>query len=158
MQRVAALAITSQTGALPFSPLVDGVTIPADPALMLRRGEVSPGVGFLAGAQVCTAPPAATLPLRHLSASPLCTTSLHRLRPHLSAPPLCSAHTSTPLPWTDQRLQQRAPPSVHGQGRRAQATLGPWLGLALTLTLNPNPNPNSNQADVGPRLPTGRAG
>ena len=51
MQRVAALAITSQTGALPFSPLVDGAAIPADPVLMLRRGEVNPGVGFLAGAQ-----------------------------------------------------------------------------------------------------------
>jgi len=51
MQRVAPLALTSQTGTRSFSPVVDGVALPADPIQMLRRGQINPGVGFLAGAQ-----------------------------------------------------------------------------------------------------------
>ena len=51
MQKVAPLAITSLTNRFSFTPLVDGVTIPADPSEMLRRGQVNPNVGFLAGAQ-----------------------------------------------------------------------------------------------------------
>ena len=51
MQRVAAVALTSQTYSLSFEPTVDGVVIPSDPLALLRRGAINPGVGFLAGAQ-----------------------------------------------------------------------------------------------------------
>ena len=51
MQRVPAVALTSQTYSLSFEPVIDGVVIPSDPLALLRRGAINPGVGFLAGAQ-----------------------------------------------------------------------------------------------------------